>query len=89
MWMQLSYKVGKTRAIQLALGYGIVVQSGLFLLAEPGNVAMFWGYTFFMASPMVLCPRCCADDGRRYRCRRVTDGHEAGRDVFRLADDGK
>ena len=23
------------------------MQSGLFLLAEPGNVAMFWGYTFF------------------------------------------
>ena len=47
LWMQLSYSVGKTRAIQLALGYGILVQSGLFLLAEPGNVAMFWGYTFF------------------------------------------
>lgn len=47
LWMQLSYRVGKTRAIQLALGYGILVQSGLFLLAEPGNVAMFWGYTFF------------------------------------------
>ena len=24
-----------------------MVQSGLFILAEPGNVAMFWGYTFF------------------------------------------
>ena len=34
LWMQLSYRVGKTRAIQLALGYGIFVQSGLFLLAD-------------------------------------------------------
>jgi Na+/melibiose symporter-like transporter len=46
VWMKLSYTVGKTRAIQIALGYGILVQSGLFLMAEPGNVLMFWGYTF-------------------------------------------
>ena len=46
MWMQLSYRVGKTRAIQIALGYGILMQSGLFLVADPGNIPMFWGYTF-------------------------------------------
>ena len=46
MWMQLSYRVGKTRAIQIALGYGILMQSGLFLVADPRNIPMFWGYTF-------------------------------------------
>lgn len=47
LWMKLAYRVGKTRAIQIAIGYGIVLQSGLFLIAEPGHVAIFWGYTFF------------------------------------------
>ena len=46
VWMKLSYTVGKTRAIQIALAYGILVQSGLFLVADPGNILMFWGYTF-------------------------------------------
>ena len=59
LWLKLAYKVGKTRAIQLALGYGIVLQSALFVLAEPGNVAMFWGYTFlygvaYGAAPTLL-----------------------------------
>jgi Na+/melibiose symporter-like transporter len=45
-WLHLSYRIGKTRAIQIALGYGIVLQSGLFLLAEPGNIATFWVYMF-------------------------------------------
>lgn len=59
LWLRLAYKVGKTRAIQLAIGYAIVLQSVLFLLAEPGNIAVFWGYTFlygiaYGAAPTLL-----------------------------------
>ena len=65
--MQLSYRVGKTRAIQIALGYGILVQSGLFLVADPGNIPMFWGYTFFYGIAYGAVPPILRiNDGRRY-----------------------
>lgn len=59
LWLKLAYKVGKTRAVQLAISYGIVLQFVLFLVAEPGNVPMFWGYTFlygiaYGAAPSLL-----------------------------------
>ncbi|MCH1550574.1 MAG: MFS transporter [Pseudomonadales bacterium] len=59
LWLKLAYKVGKTKAIQLAIGYGILLQSALFLVAEPENVFMFWAYTFlygvaYGAAPALL-----------------------------------
>ena len=89
VWMKLSYTVGKTRAIQIALAYGILVQSGLFLVADPGNILMFWGYTFlygvaYGAVPPIL----------RSMMADVTDIDElqsgkAGRYVLCAAHDGE
>jgi Na+/melibiose symporter-like transporter len=58
-WLKLTYRVGKVGAIKLAMGYTIVLQSGLFFVAEPGNVGLFWSYTFlaglaFGATPTLL-----------------------------------
>jgi Na+/melibiose symporter-like transporter len=58
-WLKLTYRVGKVGAIKLAMGYTIVLQSGLFFVAEPGNVELFWSYTFlaglaFGATPTLL-----------------------------------
>ena len=58
-WLKLTYRVGKVGAIKLAMGYTIVLQSGLFFVAEPGNVGLFWNYTFlaglaFGATPTLL-----------------------------------
>ena len=58
-WLKLTYRVGKVGAIKLAMGYTMVLQSGLFFVAEPGNVGLFWSYTFlaglaFGATPTLL-----------------------------------
>jgi len=58
-WLKLTYRVGKVGAIKLAMGYTMVLQSGLFFVTEPGNVGLFWSYTFlaglaFGATPTLL-----------------------------------
>jgi Na+/melibiose symporter-like transporter len=58
-WLKLTYRVGKVGAIKLAMGYTMVLQSGLFFVTEPGNVGLFWTYTFlaglaFGATPTLL-----------------------------------
>ncbi|MCH1602689.1 MAG: MFS transporter [Luminiphilus sp.] len=58
-WLKLTYRVGKVGAIKLAMGYTIMLQSGLFFVAEPGNVGLFWSYTSlaglaFGATPTLL-----------------------------------
>jgi Na+/melibiose symporter-like transporter len=58
-WLKLTYRVGKVGAIKLAMGYTMALQSGLFFVAEPGNVGLFWSYTFlaglaFGATPTLL-----------------------------------
>ena len=59
LWMKLAIAQGKERAIKVALTYGIVAKIGIFFVAEPGNVALFWGYTLltgvaFGATPTLL-----------------------------------
>ena len=59
VWLRLAYRMGKVDAIKLAVGYTMVLQSGLFFVTEPGNVALFWSYTFlaglaFGAGPTLL-----------------------------------
>lgn len=58
-WLKLAYRMGKVGAIKLAMGYTMVLQSGLFFVTEPGNVILFWSYTFlaglaFGATPTLL-----------------------------------
>lgn len=47
VWLKLAYRMGKVGAIKLAIGYTMLLQGGLFFVAEPGNVPLFWSYTFF------------------------------------------
>ena len=59
VWLKLAYRMGKVGAIKLAVGYTMVLQSGLFFVTEPGNVALFWSYTCmaglaFGAGPTLL-----------------------------------
>ena len=59
VWLKLAYRMGKVGAIKLAVGYTMVLQGGLFFVTEPGNVALFWSYTFlaglaFGAGPTLL-----------------------------------
>ena len=59
VWMKLAISQGKERAIKVALVYGVVAKVGIFFVAEPGNVALFWTYTLltgvaFGASPTLL-----------------------------------
>ena len=59
MWLKFAYSIGKVGAIKLAVGYTMVLHSGLFFVTEPGNVALFWSYTFlaglaFGAGPTLL-----------------------------------
>jgi Na+/melibiose symporter-like transporter len=59
VWLRLAYLMGKVDAIKLAVGYTMVLQSGLFFVTEPGNVALFWSYTCmaglaFGAGPTLL-----------------------------------
>ena len=57
--MKLAISQGKERAIKVALTYGIVAKVGIFFVADPGNVAVFWTYTLltgvaFGATPTLL-----------------------------------
>ena len=59
VWLKFAYRMGKMGAIKLAVGYTMVLQGGLFFVTEPGNVALFWSYTFlaglaFGAGPTLL-----------------------------------
>ena len=59
LWMKLAISQGKERAIKIALTYGIVAKLGIFFVADPGNVALFWTYTLltgvaFGATPTLL-----------------------------------
>ncbi len=47
LWMKLAIVLGKDRAIKVALWYGILAKLIIFAIADPGNVVMFWTYTFF------------------------------------------
>ncbi len=58
-WMKLAISQGKERAIKVALTYGIVAKVGIFFVADPGNVPLFWTYTLltgvaFGATPTLL-----------------------------------
>ena len=59
VWMKLAISLGKERTIKIALTYGIVAKVGIFFVAEPGNVPLFWTYTLltgvaFGATPTLL-----------------------------------
>ena len=59
VWLKFAYRMGKVGAIKLAVGYTMVLQGGLFFVTEPGNVVLFWSYTFlaglaFGAGPTLL-----------------------------------
>ena len=58
-WLKLAYRMGKVGAIKIAIGYTMLLQAGLFFATDPGNVALFWSYTFlaglaFGAGPTLL-----------------------------------
>ncbi|UZP73835.1 MFS transporter [Candidatus Paraluminiphilus aquimaris] len=58
-WLKLAYRMGKVGAIRVAIGYTMLLQAGLFFVTDPGNVPLFWGYTFlaglaFGAGPTLL-----------------------------------
>jgi Na+/melibiose symporter-like transporter len=58
-WLKLAYRVGKVGAIRMAIGYTMLLQAGLFFVTDPGNIPLFWGYTFlaglaFGAGPTLL-----------------------------------
>ncbi|MXW52334.1 MAG: MFS transporter [Gammaproteobacteria bacterium] len=58
-WLKIAYRLGKDRTIKIALLYGVTIKIGLYFVAEPGNVALFWGYTLiygvaFGAAPALL-----------------------------------
>lgn len=59
LWMKLAYRIGKTAAIKVSIVYGVIVEVGVYLLAEPGNAVLLWGYTLafgiaFGAAPALL-----------------------------------
>ena len=45
-WLKLAYRMGKIGAIKIAIGYTMLLQAGMFFVTDPGNVALFWSYTF-------------------------------------------
>ena len=58
-WLKLAYRMGKVGAIRMAIGYTMLLQAGLFFVTDPGNIPLFWGYTFlaglaFGAGPTLL-----------------------------------
>ena len=58
-WLKLAYRMGKVGAIKIAIGYTLLLQAGLFFVTDPGNVPLFWSYTFmaglaFGAGPTLL-----------------------------------
>ncbi len=59
LWLKAAYRLGKARTAQIALIYGVIVKIALFLVVEPGNVALFWAYSLcygvaFGAAPFLL-----------------------------------
>lgn len=59
LWLKLAYAWGKDLTLRIALAYGVAMKLALFLVAEPGSVAIFWGYTIlygiaFGAGPTLL-----------------------------------
>ena len=59
LWLKLAYKVGKDAALKIALLYAVVINLGLLLVAEAGNVGVLWGFTIafgvaFGAAPTLL-----------------------------------
>ncbi len=59
LWLKLAYRIGKDNAIKVSIVYGVTLKIGLFFVAEPGNVALLWGYTLmygvaFGAAPTLL-----------------------------------
>ncbi len=44
-WMKLAYTIGKDNAMKVSLLYMTVINLGVIPLAEPGNVAVLWGFT--------------------------------------------
>jgi len=58
-WLKLAYRMGKVGAIRMAIGYTMLLQAGVFFVTDPGNIYLFWGYTFlaglaFGAGPTLL-----------------------------------
>lgn len=58
-WLKLAYRMGKIGAIKIAIGYTMLLQAGMFFVTDPGNVVLFWSYTFiaglaFGAGPTLL-----------------------------------
>ena len=47
LWMKLAIALGKHTTVKIALLYAMVGKVGIMLIAEPGNVVMFWCYTLF------------------------------------------
>lgn len=59
LWLKLAYSLGKDLTLRIALAYAVLMKFLLFVLAEPGSVAVFWGYTIlygtaFGAGPTLL-----------------------------------
>lgn len=59
MWLKLAYKVGKDKALKIALLYAVVINVGLIPIAEAGSVVVLWGFTIaygvaFGAAPTLL-----------------------------------
>ena len=59
VWLKLAYRIGKVGAIKIAIGYTMLLQAGMFFVTDPGNVPLFWSYTFmaglaFGAGPTLL-----------------------------------
>lgn len=59
LWLKLAYRVGKDRALKIALAYGGGMMFLLLVLAEPGNVPVLWTFTVlygtaFGAAPTLL-----------------------------------
>ena len=54
--LKLAYRMGKVGAIKLAMGYTMALQSGVFFITEPGNVLLFWSYTFLAGLALGATP---------------------------------
>ena len=59
LWMQLAYRIGKDRALKVALLYGGGMNLLLTAIAQPGSVIMLWSFTIcygiaYGAAPMLL-----------------------------------
>ena len=58
-WLKLAYRFGKNHTLKIALGYGVLINIAFVPLAEPGNVAVLWGFTIlygitYGAAPTLL-----------------------------------